>query len=77
MHRYERFILSPLGGTPGDEYRINGSRVEFRRFEHGDLRGDKYGAWRALTPNDVLMHLSLNTEVGKWLMKRLQTRYVA
>ncbi len=77
MPRYERFILSPLGGTPGNEYRIKGSRVEFRRFNEGVPRGQKYDHWRTLTPNDVLMHLSLNTEVGKWLMKRLQTRDVA
>ncbi len=77
MRRYERFVLSPLGAAPGNEYRIRDSRVEFRSFEQSDSRGSKHGTWRALAPNDILMHLSLNTEVGKWLMKRLQTRYVA
>lgn len=75
MQRYERFVLSPIGGAPGNEYRIVGGRVEFRSFQRAKQR--KCGAWRPLAPNDILMHLSLNTEVGKWLVKRLQTRTAA
>lgn len=71
MQRYERFVLSPMGGAPGNEYRITEGKVEFRSFQR---TGHKCGPWRALRPDDILMHLSLNTEVGKWLMKRLQTR---
>ena len=77
MQRYERFVLSPLGGTPGNEYRIVSGRVEFRSFEQRSAHGRRCGAWRSLAPNDILMHVSLNTAVGKWLLKRLQTRLVA
>lgn len=77
MRRYERFVLSPLGGRPGNEYRITGGRVEFRCFQERPGERQKHGTWRALAPNDILMHLSLNTEVGKWLLKRLQNRFVA
>lgn len=77
MHRYERFVLSPLGRTPGNEYRIVGGRVEFRSFDGRSVEGRRSGTWRALAPNDILMHLSLNTDVGKWLLKRLQTRFAA
>lgn len=76
MRRYERFVLSPLGGSPGNEYRIVGGRVEFRSFETNASQR-RCGVWRSLAPNDILMHLSLNTEVGKWLLKRLQTKLVA
>ncbi len=77
MRRYERFVLSPLGGTPGNEYRIVGGRVEFRSFQKDAAQQRKCGAWRALAPNDILMHLSLNTDVGKWLLKRLQSKLAA
>ncbi len=63
--------------TPGNEYRIAGGRVEFRSFEPGCGKGRRSGQWRPLAPNDILMHLSLNTAVGKWLLKRLQNRFVA
>ncbi len=75
--RYERFLLSPMGATPGNEYRILEGRVQFRSFQPGAGKGRRTGDWRALAPNDILMHLSLNTEVGKWLLKRLQNRFVA
>ncbi len=74
MRHYEKFVLAPLGDSPGNEYRIQGSRVKFRSFNQSAPRGQKYGHWRTLAPNDILMHLSLNTEVGKWLLKRLQAR---
>ena len=77
MRRYERFVLSPIGGAPGNEYRIVSGRVEFRTFRERDESIRRNSTWRALGPNDILMHLSLNTEVGKWLMKRLQTRMAA
>ena len=77
MARYERFLLSPLRGAPGNEYRIVGRRVEFRSFQERTGSGRRSSAWRPLAPNDILMHLSLNTEVGKWLLKRLQTRHAA
>lgn len=76
MQRYERFVLSPIGGAPGNEYRIVDGRVEFRSFQERE-KPRKVSTWRALGPNDILMHLSLNTEVGKWLMKRLQGRMEA
>lgn len=68
--RYERFVLSPIGGAPGNEYRVHHGHVEFRSFQERNEKARRCGSWRALSPNDVLMHISLNTEVGKWLMKR-------
>lgn len=77
MRQCERFVMSPLGTAPGNEYRIMEGRVQFRSFEPGAGKGRRSGGWRALAPNDILMHLSLNTDVGKWLLKRLQSRFVA
>lgn len=76
MRPYERFVVSPLGRAPGNEYRIVKGRVEFRSFQENGAQG-KPSTWRTLAPNDILMHLSLETEVGKWLMKRLQQRAAA
>lgn len=63
----DRFFVEPLGDAPGNEYRILGNKVQFRNV------GDDHAAasaWRTLDGNDVLMHLSLGTAVGEWLMRQ-------
>jgi len=66
-----------MGGAPGNEYRIVDGRVEFRSFQERAAEIRKCSPWRSLGPNDILMHLSLNTQVGRWLLKRLQARAAA
>ena len=69
MRRYERFVVAPMGGAPGNEYRVTDGHVEFR-VVNGARRKGAAGAWRVLSAEDVLMHVHLNTAVGKWLVQR-------
>lgn len=70
VRRYERFVIAPVGGAPGNEYRVSHGQVEFRVVNNH--RGAA-GSWRTLTPEEVLMHVHLNTSVGQWLVKRVVT----
>ncbi len=76
MQRYERFVVAPMNGAPANEYRVVRGRVEFRIVDSSHT-GRSVSSWRTLSTNDILMHLSLNTEVAKWLMKRLVLRTAA
>jgi hypothetical protein len=49
-----------FSGGASNAYRIRESQVE---FQTGD------GTWRALTAEDVQLHVVLHTEVSKWLLK--------
>ena len=68
MRRYERFVVAPMGGAPGNEYRVTQGHLEFRTVN--SARGRSSGTWRVLSPEDVLMHVNLKTPVGKWLVAR-------
>jgi hypothetical protein len=61
-------LLIEFGDGSEDEYRIYKRLVIFRS------RARRRSHWRRLSPNDILMHLTLRTVVGKWLMLRLPSR---
>ncbi len=73
VRRYEHFVIAPLNGAPGNEYRIVGGQVHFRVIAPGKP-GSRNGRWRTLHANDLLLHLSLKTDVGKWLLEHLQKK---
>jgi hypothetical protein len=59
-------------GAPGNEYRIKGNEVEFRAVDaRGRPFGHTRGKWRALTSEEVQLHMSLKTPVADWLDKNL------
>ena len=47
------------GGVSND-YRLRGSKLEFRQNE---------GRWRVLDESQIQMHFRFNTEVARWLQK--------
>ena len=47
-------------GNVSNDYRLRGSRLEFR--------GNK-GKWRAMDESEIQMHFRFNTEVARWLQK--------
>ena len=67
MRTYEHYLVAPSNGAPGNEYRILRDHVQFRIVDEGIP-----GAWRTLSTGDILMHLTLETCVGKWLTERSQ-----
>jgi hypothetical protein len=71
MKRYERFFVAPGGGAPGNEYRIAGDQVQFRVVNNSQPTPIA-GRWHTLDGNDILMHLTLDTSVGKWLTTHSQ-----
>jgi hypothetical protein len=61
--------LESVEGSPVNEYRIRGERVEFRAL---DAMGNPYGLgseWRDLTTDELVMHFSLDTLVARWLFR--------
>jgi len=52
-------------GIPVNHYRVRDGRLHFRV-----VHGETLGEWRVLTIEDVLMHLSLKTQVAEWLYAR-------
>jgi hypothetical protein len=53
---------------PINEYRVNGRAVQFRALGRDQKPSP---AWRELTNDEILLHLSLHTSVAQWLVKRL------
>jgi hypothetical protein len=61
-------------GTPGNEYRIEHSSVEFRTLNaNGEPNGHSNGKWRALDNDEIQLHFVLHTPVAEWLDKNLYT----
>ena len=59
-------MIARLGRPSANEYRIIDGQVQFRVA--GD--NDRKHRWRLLSDRDVRVHLSLKTQVGKWLARR-------
>lgn len=72
MKSYEHFIYAPIRGAPGNEYRIDGDRVQFRILTPGVAEPIK-GPWHTLDRSDLLIHFGMRTAVGKWLMAHQRT----
>jgi len=71
MRSEPRLTIESDGAS--DEYRIRGRRVEFRPGTRGGSAHPDT-EWRRLAPEDILMHLALQTIVGDWLMLRVHQR---
>ncbi len=63
--------LEPIGETAAREYRIVGESVEARDL---DKNSAKRTSWWKLTPAQLSNHVKRNTEVARWLEKRLGWR---
>jgi len=57
-------VVNPIG-MPVNQYRVRDGELRFRVLDR-----DTLGKWRTLSTEDVLMHLSLKTEVAGWLYAR-------
>jgi hypothetical protein len=65
LHRTLR--LDASNGAPVNEYRVHGNRVEFRILTPDGRSYRALPGWRALSPNEVLLHFNLKTAVAGWL----------
>ena len=64
----ERFSVSAPGRVV-NEYRIRRDSLELRtRDPHAKTA--QQAKWRKLKTDEIMLHLLLNTAVGKWLMSR-------
>lgn len=66
MGGYHRFIVASGGGTVVNEYRMVDGRVQFRR---ADTTNNGSRRWRMLSDRDLHLHLTLHTDVGKWIAR--------
>jgi len=57
-------VVNPIG-MPVNQYRVRDGELRCRVLDR-----DTLGKWRTLSTEDVLMHLSLKTEVARWLYAR-------
>ena len=69
---YDYLRIPSTNGSPINEYRIHGGQIEFRALDaFAKPFVHNAGAWRILTAADIQLHFALNTEVARWLMRRL------
>jgi hypothetical protein len=59
---YLRTLRLNFPGDVSNEYRLRGSRLDFRQSQ---------GKWRVMDESDVLLHFRFNTEVARWLQRDL------
>ena len=64
----ERFSVSAPGRVV-NEYRIRRDSLELRTW-NPHAKTAQEANWRRLTTDEIMLHLLLNTAVGKWLMSR-------
>jgi hypothetical protein len=64
----QRFSVSAPGRVV-NEYRIHGGSLELRTWDPNAQSKAKL-RWRKLGTEEVMLHLLLNTVVGRWLMQR-------
>ena len=58
-------------GGPVNEYRVRDGCVELRVLHPWRQEAGQKCPWRALSADDILLHLSLNTALADWLFQRL------
>ena len=63
--------IGSRSGGPVNEYRIRSANVELRTLDATGCPSLLCGRWRVLTAGELMLHVSLNTLVAQWLMKRL------
>lgn len=67
-----RFTICTEQDAPLNEYRVRNRDLEFRVL---DPRGHRFRThWRKLTPEEIVLHMNLNTAVAEWLNERLLRR---
>lgn len=59
-------------GGPVNEYRVHEGCVELRVLRPRTEEAKQKCPWRALSADDILLHLSLDTALAHWLMQRLR-----
>ena len=64
----ERFSVSAPGRVV-NEYRIRRDSLELRTRDPHEKTAQQ-PKWRKLKTDEIMLHLLLNTAVGKWLMSR-------
>ena len=64
----ERFSVSAPGRVV-NEYRIRRDSLELRTRDPR-AKTAQQAKWRKLKTDEIMLHLLLNTAVGKWLMSR-------
>ena len=58
-------------GCQINDYRIHDGDLEFRALTpDGHLYSDVRSTWRRLTPDDMALHLRLETVVGQWFVDK-------
>ena len=65
MRSPDDLIIPAHAGLPINHYRVRQGQVEFR-----SIHRDASSSWRALSHEDVMMHLVLKTPVAQWLYLR-------
>lgn len=69
----QRFTVFSDEDAPVNEYRVHKRNLEFRALDcHGNRL--QFSHWRKLTPDEITLHMNLNTAVAEWLNERLLTR---
>jgi hypothetical protein len=66
MQNWNKLRIDPADGSAVTEYRIDGENVESRQ-----VRDDRSGGWKRLTPQQLTTHVLANTVVAYWLRRRM------
>src|SRR5262249_8215892 len=69
----QRFTIFADKDAPVNEYRVHRCNLEFRALDCGGNRF-RFSQWRKLTPDEITLHMNLNTAVAEWLNERLLRR---
>jgi hypothetical protein len=69
---HERFTIFSEKDAPVNQYRVRNRDLEFRVL--GPYAQRFRAPWRKLTPDEIALHMSLNTAVAEWLNARLLRR---
>src|ERR1700694_717903 len=69
-------LLESINQWPAKEYRIQDGKVEVRTldFRTVDCGYGQEDAWSELTPQQVSCHVMHNTQVARWLERKLGWR---
>ena len=67
-----RNLRLELPGWSVNDYRINGTDLEFRMLDpHGRPYPDGRSSWRRLTAKEIALHFSLYTVVSDWYQDKV------
>ena len=67
-----RFTIFTEHDAPVNQYRVHNRDLEFRVL--GPYVHRFRAHWRKLTPDEIALHMNLNTAVAEWLNERLLRR---